>query len=439
MATIYVYSAAAGANNGTSWANAFTTITAALATATSADTINIASDHSESTAGAVTMTCPTTPGLKALSVDRTTGALTFGATIAVGAASNSISVQGHGYWYGVQFFSASNSSSTAVINIGSLDTRDHGLFFENCLFRVRAAHASMRLRLGPTASVNNDECFIRLVDCSYRISAVGQGVLVQAANVEIINFTMDTAGSTPTSMFTGTASTGQQLTVMSSDLSNMSWTNLVAVGGVCAGEYKFINCKFPSGWNALSSTASSKSFMLWVLDCAVGDTHGFFGYYDPLGSIVSSTTTLLTGSPAGQSWGITTTSLAKPMQPFTTPWISWYNTGTSAITPYLECLRNNGTASAYNNSEVFAEFLVKDVASSTVSTLHSSGAGPIGTPVANSAGIGTGSWTIASSSSPYSFKCVAPSAITPAEVGHIRARLSIGFTGTIYLNPQIEV
>ena len=47
MAIYYVYSGAAGSANGSSWANAFTTLTAALATKAAGDTFYVAHDHAE--------------------------------------------------------------------------------------------------------------------------------------------------------------------------------------------------------------------------------------------------------------------------------------------------------------------------------------------------------------------------------------------------------
>jgi hypothetical protein len=56
MAVYYVYSGAAGSNNGSSWVNAFTTLTTAFATEVAGDTLYVAHDHAESTAGSITLT-----------------------------------------------------------------------------------------------------------------------------------------------------------------------------------------------------------------------------------------------------------------------------------------------------------------------------------------------------------------------------------------------
>ena len=47
MAIYYVYSGAGGSNNGSSWANAFTTLTTAFVTEVAGDTLYVAHDHVE--------------------------------------------------------------------------------------------------------------------------------------------------------------------------------------------------------------------------------------------------------------------------------------------------------------------------------------------------------------------------------------------------------
>src|SRR5829696_6649358 len=61
MANYYVYSGAAGAANGTSWTNAYTTLANAIAGSVAAgDTVYVAHDHAESTAASISHTWPGT-------------------------------------------------------------------------------------------------------------------------------------------------------------------------------------------------------------------------------------------------------------------------------------------------------------------------------------------------------------------------------------------
>ena len=113
-----------------------------------------------------------------------------------------------------------------------------------------------------------------------------------------------------------------------------------------------------------------------------------------------------------------------------------------AITPRLECLRNNGVATRYSNNEVWAETIIKDVTGFPQGSLYTDG---LATPIAASAvqdvGVGTGSWTIGSSDSPVSFKCDSGSARTPTEAGVVAMRLAVGLTsllGTLFVDPFIR-
>lgn len=203
----------------------------------------------------------------------------------------------------------------------------------------------------------------------------------------------------------------------------------------------FTQCKFPSGWAPTTGTPPGAGGPeLLITDCNSGNIHTYYAYINAIGSAVSDTSNYVTAGLAAQSWKITTSG-AKYGNPFMTPWLNLYTSDTStAITPYLELLRNNGTATAYYDDEVWAEFEIKNNASATNSTRKSDRLAPLGTRAVQTAGMGTGSWTIGSSSSPASFKAVSPSSSTPAVVGHIRARLCVGIdiSGTLYLDPQIR-
>jgi hypothetical protein len=71
MATRYVYSGASGANDGTSWTDAYTNLAACDSNITAGDTILVASDHSHNYAAATTITIPYS--CRIISVNRTSG------------------------------------------------------------------------------------------------------------------------------------------------------------------------------------------------------------------------------------------------------------------------------------------------------------------------------------------------------------------------------
>jgi hypothetical protein len=176
--------------------------------------------------------------------------------------------------------------------------------------------------------------------------------------------------------------------------------------------------------------------------------HGIFGYYDALGSVVSDTGIYYSTAPDSvqdgatakkQSWKITTTANCSAMAPFITPWIPYYNSATSAITPYIECLRD-GNATAWTSAEVWAEFGVKTTTGGTQASFPTDWAGIAASGSAQADGAGLGSWT-GEAGTAKSFKCDSGSSVTPAEVGDISGRICVAvasISGTLYVDPQVR-
>jgi hypothetical protein len=122
--------------------------------------------------------------------------------------------------------------------------------------------------------------------------------------------------------------------------------------------------------------------------------------------------------------------------------VSFYNTGTSGITPRFEILRD-GSATAYTDAQVWGEFSAKVTSGSTQATFYNDRQAladwAAGTTASDqAAGAGLGSWT-GESGTAWSGKVDSGSTITPAENGHIRGRVVVGVaSSTFYVNPQIE-
>jgi hypothetical protein len=174
----------------------------------------------------------------------------------------------------------------------------------------------------------------------------------------------------------------------------------------------------------------------YVFDCASGDTHGLFGYANTMGSVVSDTGIFFTSGAAAQSWKIVTTANCSFYTPFETPWFGYYNTVTTSITPYVEILRD-GSTTAYQDDEVWLDVMAKTTSGSTQSSLTTDRMTLLGTPANHAAGAGLGSWT-GESGTAWSGKLVMAS-LTPAEAGHIQARIVVGEPSvTVYVDPQIR-
>ena len=136
MANIYVRSTDGNdADNGTTWALAKATLVGALAIATSADTIWVSQNHAETQASTMTLTMPTTPGLKILCGNDAAEPPTALATTATIAVTGNFGIgfaSGYAYTYGITFNSGAGGGGASDILIGSANSLNTHLVFDTC-------------------------------------------------------------------------------------------------------------------------------------------------------------------------------------------------------------------------------------------------------------------------------------------------------------------
>lgn len=442
MATYFVASGGSNTSPYDTWAKAATSLATALAAATAAGDVIVVQYNAVPSGDAE------------LSADTT---YTFAGDIWLLSASNdggssyTPTAMGTGNWIG-------NSTTNRTVSFGGNDRRAYvwgltlrtagstadridlngsagGQFaFENCYLWGGNTASSDAIRLNSSGA----GC-TKLIDCTWRFGSTSSTVSSNGT-VDIVGGSITNAGSTPTTLFALSGITIINVTGM--DLSLITGT-LVGNAQVSAGLF-FERCKFGSGVTVLASQTSNPtrgSPWVWLSDCNSGDTHGIFGYYDGTGSVVSDTGIYFTSGAAAQSWKIVTTANATATNPFVTPWVDLYNTGTSAITPYFEILRD-GSSTAYKDHEVWAEFSAKVTSGFTTAT-SSSDAATLANRITSggsdqAAGAGLGSWT-GESGTAWSGKCDSGSSITPAEAGAIRGRIVVAAASTtVYVDPQIR-
>lgn len=118
MATYYVDSNATGLNDGSSWTDAWTSISSATS-AVGGDIVLLASNHNEVYSGTLTVTFPATPNtspVRIISADTSTNLRSNGATITT-SGNGSLNLQGCFVYYGVTFVS---SWSYTITNQGGV-------------------------------------------------------------------------------------------------------------------------------------------------------------------------------------------------------------------------------------------------------------------------------------------------------------------------------
>lgn len=437
MATYYLNSGAGGAATGADWTNAFLTYTSALAAATaSADIIKVHKAHTEELAADTTYTHQNHISVICVDKDSSDALATMGAAAWIGNSTTFRSITMSGafrvFLYGITFRTAGATSKSLLL----AQTDGMHIVYESCyLWHGNTASASTI-----TAGVADVQFFLHLKNTTLRFGNTAQ-TFAMSSRCLAEGCTIDSAGSAPATFvnFVRTDPGGGDFIAIGCDFSHLGSGNLVGDSTSLAAVARFSQCKLGSGYVMLATQTNlnRSSAEVFVFDCASGDTHGLFGYANAMGSVVSDTGIYLTAGAAEQSWKIVTTANCTPYTPFETPWFGYYNTGTSAITPYVEILRD-GSATAYQDDEVWVDIAAKVTTTSTISTLYSDRMTLLGTAANQGAGAGLGSWT-GEGGTAWSGKLALGSSITPAENGHIQARIVVGEPSiTVYADPQIR-
>ena len=225
------------------------------------------------------------------------------------------------------------------------------------------------------------------------------------------------------------------------------------VGNQAGGykKFKLINCKLKSSFVAMdaqTTNPNNSACDVYLYNCYDGDAHYHFQHHNALGSLVTDPANYASDkiTDTALSWKIVTTANVTTNVPYVSPWISAYHTGTSAITPSLEGLFASETDSAAGtvaqNDEIWGEFSVQSTSGFPLGVLNTSDKVALGGTAADQTSTkATTDWTISTSNDAYktTFKLAPTASITPAEVGHIMARVCVGIASkTFYIDPQIR-
>lgn len=343
------------------------------------------------------------------------------------------------YFYGMTFRVAGSTADN--LNIGTSDGSNFEL--ESCYLWQGNTATSALIQLGNSGADNG---FVRLVNTTLRFGNTSQQLVIRAGRISLENCTLSSSGSAPTTLIEdATSGAGTDVDILGCDLSHCTGT-LVGSHGLVSRTFRFAQCKLGANVTILATQtpANKSSGAAWVFDCSSGDTHGLFAYYDAFGSIVQDTSVYFTSGAAQVSWLLTASTNASRYTPFCSPWIDLYHTGTSAITPYIEILTaDNAGNEVLTDGKVWIEVEAKTTSGSTQSTLYTDRPAPLATASNQAAGAGTGSWTYAPGGSYvfWSGKLGLNSSITPAENGHIRARICAAGplpNYGVFIDPQIR-
>lgn len=364
--TKYVDSNAAGANDGSSWANAWTSI-ASVSGAAAGETIYVAHNHNQTPAGSLTAAFPgtaTSPNL-VLCVNTGTGVLANTAVVAPTGAGT-LTVTGFIYCYGIKWTAASTGGAVSGdIVLGSDDVQK----FSNCEFKLGGTNGGRFISIGNNADGPLGRAFFDV--CGFGFSEDTQVIRAIAGIIEMNGCYAISGTTTPDQgVFTATLSTtGSNVVVNGFDFTN--WSSglplLATASGMLFGNYTFNNCKMPAGWptgngglcrNDLSGTAGGRAEMY---NCDNADTTTKLEVEDQTGSIFSDTSIYQSANDgtASFSWRMVSSARALyPLRVLYTPSIFSKRITDAqagiAQTITVEIARD-GSATPYQNDEVWLE------------------------------------------------------------------------------------
>jgi len=367
MADIFVDSAAVGTGTGANWANAYTTLAAATAVATNADTIYIANTHNASQTTAKTITCPTSPGLRILVVTPSgasgNSGLATGAIEAVGAGSVALTINGFAYIYGLSVYGGTNTNAACVINVASANGVSAALYFDTCVFQLRSASTAVSFGLGSARATTSQDNLIEFRDTSFKFGNASQSFLLGNARVNFQAISFDSTGAAPTTLITNRPGSGQCV-FEASDLSGESWSNLVSVAWTSTYNILLRNCKLPSGTALTTGTYSGPGgVVIRMENCDSGDTQYNVALGSYSGTVVDESTIVRSGGGATSLRLDTSANTKFPYLTLTAEGARYNSVVGTAQTLTIEFIHDTSTASgqgsgtsfAYTNAELWVE------------------------------------------------------------------------------------
>lgn len=447
--TAYYVDSAGDNSDGLTWAKAFTTFAGAVAAATESGDIiyvdqgftnTLAADSIFTFNNHISVICSND---KANEPPQTLGVMGTSAWIGHSSTSYSIVLSGayKVYIYGLTFRIAGSLGT----NISIAHNQDGAHFeLENCYFwSGNTSSSSPGIRIGYSNSYQHN-IYTKLTDCTFRFGATAQYLFI-SNYCEIVGGSFSAAGSIPTGAI-GISEfyTGGILWMTGTNLSAIT-TGLFRSGGNKAGVAHLSNCQLGSGVTVLATQtpANKGAANVWLYNCSVGDQHYHLAHYDAFGSMIIDTGIYANDGAKydgtnGCSWKIITTANCSYYTPYVSPWIDCYHSGTSAITPSLEIVRS-GSATAYQDDEVWGEFSYQGTSGYPLATVVSDRKDLLASAADQTTGaLGASDWTGESGTSWFG-KLNPTASITPAEIGHLRARVCVGEPEiTVYVDPTIR-
>jgi hypothetical protein len=440
VAVYYVYSGAGGSANGSSWANAFTTLTAAFAVEVAGDTLYVAHDHSESTASAVTLTSSGTVSnpTKVICVNRAGSVPPVSADRRATAqvattGANAITYNGFAHYDGI-IFSAGNGASSANHVLAGTAVAAPWLRFDNCSLRCAGTGGTSRIMIG---GISGYGTYVELNNTTVSFANVSASIVV-GGFLRWRNTVSALLGTIPTSLLQSNASFGGQFECVGVDFSAAGAGKTLVLGAqtAIAVSYKFIDCKLHASVTKSAVPPSHGSTEVDFIRSGSSGVNYTVHRHRVSGLLIEETTIVRTGGASDGttpiSWKVVTTADCNYSMPFECPPIAiWNDTDGSAVTATVEGVWGGGAVP--NDDDVWLDVEYLGDASSPQGSFVNDGKADL---LATAAGQTSSSATWGGSTTKFKLNVT----FTPQQKGWVYARVKCAkASSTFYIDPLITL
>jgi hypothetical protein len=336
---------------GTSWTNAYTTLTYAYGVnggVAAGDTIYVAHDYAQAEISSISLTSPGTPSslVRVICINRTSGVAATTATINATGTSNLV-LYGSAYYYGITF-STGTGAGSAFLNVGSTTSFNSLNILESCKLQVGSTAVTSAINF-ITTSPTITSARIVLSNTSMQFNSTSQSALIRSRGTRLIwkNTPSAITGTVfPTTLFRSIASTSSSgingdILLENVDLSALTSGTTIVGDSVLSARLVMKRVRLGSSVTVDASSTSNTNMTTILVNSGVASGIPRNEKYDRKGYSVQDRSVVRTGGSRDNiglvSKKITTTAFSSWFDPFETlPWTVWNtSTGTSnTITVY---------------------------------------------------------------------------------------------------------